>query len=74
MVILCSGTGSVDAVFRDAGFKIISIDWDTDSAMMGDPAFILLNIKQWKPEVLHFRVFIKTSKINDKTRDPGHSR
>ena len=76
MVVLCKGTGSVDDVFKLAGFKVIAIDWVhafTTGKVKQDPSDLLLNLTDWTPEQLYFGVFTKTSKINDKTREYGLS-
>ena len=75
-MVLCSGTGSVDEVFKLAGFKVLSVDWRhafTDGKSNKDLAAVLLDITRYEPEMLHFGIFIKTSQINDKTRDSGLS-
>ena len=76
MVVLCKGTGSVDDVFKLAGFNVVSVDWVhpfTTGKVEKDPADILLDLTAWSVELLHFWVFIKTSKINDKTLEYGLS-
>ena len=47
MVVLCKGTGSVDEVFKLAGFNVVSVDWVhafTTGKVEKDPADILLDL------------------------------
>ena len=49
MVVLCKGTGSVDEVFKLAGFNVVSVDWVhafTTGKVEKDPADILLDRPQ----------------------------
>ena len=61
-----------------AGFNVIAVDWRheyTNGKIKKPPNFFLADIVDYPPEELYFRVFIKTSKINDKTeRDSGLSK
>ena len=63
-------------MFKLAGFNVIAVDWVhafTTGKAEKDPTDILLDLTAWTPEQLHFGVFIKTSKINDKTLEYGLS-
>jgi len=64
MVVLCSGTGSVDKVFKLADFNVLTVDIDHSSK-----PDLVADIKAWSPEELYFGIRIKTSKVNDNTGD-----
>ena len=72
-MVLCTGTGSVDAVFNLGNWKTIGVDWDFpwvhDPHADHPPTDLLLDITAFSAKLLHFGVFIKTSNINDETRD-----
>ena len=59
-----------------AGFNVISVDFNHGYVNGKEPELpnqALLNICEYSAERLHFGLFIKTSKIKDKTRDSALS-
>ena len=58
MVVLCSGTGSVDDVFKEAGFNVISVDINEKC----NPD-LKVDLTFWTSRALHFGICIETSRL-----------